>query len=149
MSDWRAIGDPDMLYRKLTCPIGGSETHWRLTCRIGDPSEASTPAESNRNFNTCTYVCLNVLIFIYFLLIYIHWNNILGHVEFSDQASRSPMGLRKVSDNNNILMNSYFRDVTIRLFAGHLFCCCARPPARDGGFVILQSYKTILNIIYL
>ena len=44
---------------------------WRPTCLIGDQRGL---------IGILTHV--NILIFIYFLLIYIYWNNILGHVGF-------------------------------------------------------------------
>ena len=60
--------------------------------------------------------CLNILIFIYYLLIYIYWNNILGFVVFrlvsdeayvkvSDQAGWSLKGLQWVLAYNNIFVN--------------------------------------------
>ena len=71
---------------------------------IGDPSETDMSAGSNQNFI--------ILIFIYFLLIYICWNNILGHVGFrvslmkhvevSDEAPWSPMKPVEVSDGSPI-----------------------------------------------
>ena len=93
----RLIGDLDMLYRRLTCPIGYDIPDWRPIEDRHAPSETDMPAESNRNFKTFKYSNFYI-----FLLIYIYWNTILGHVGFrwvSDEAFR---GLRWVSDRSPI-----------------------------------------------
>ena len=104
IEDWHYTSETDMTDRR---PIGDDMPHRRTTwlrSLIGISTH------------------LNILIFVYFLLIYIYWNNILGHVGFrwvSDEACRglrsdtsvsagSPMGLWLVSDNNNIFVNSCF-----------------------------------------
>ena len=98
------IGDLSETHRR---PIGDShawsETHqrpqhassetympdWRPTCLIGDPSQSDMthrrPTCLRSQIGISTH--LNIIIFIYFLLIYIYWNNILGSCEFQ-------MGLR-------------------------------------------------------
>ena len=107
------IGDLSETFWRPTCMIGDLDIfHLRLTGPFGNRLvllETDMPAESNRNFNTFKYSC-----FTYFLLIYIYWNNILGHDGFrwvSDEACWSLTGLRWVSDDNNIFVNSYFVDI--------------------------------------
>ena len=58
--------------------------HQRPKCRIGDPSETGMhhrrPTCLRSLIGISTH--LNIHIYIYFLLIYIYLNNILGHVGF-------------------------------------------------------------------
>ena len=74
----------------------------------GDPLETNMPSESNNNLNT--YLFLNIHILIYFVLIYIYWNNwglflcmlvsnvprmgCRSGISVSDGASQYQMGLR-------------------------------------------------------
>ena len=59
------------------------ETHQRPTCL-------------QRLIGISTY--LNILIFLFFLLIYIYWNNVLGHIGFRWVFDEAYRGLRWVSD---------------------------------------------------
>ena len=83
IGDRHALSENDIPHQRPTCLIGD-----RHAC--GDPWKTNMPAESNRNWNT--FIFLNILIFIYFLLIYICtcWYP-MGHVGFrlvSDEACR-------------------------------------------------------------
>ena len=93
----RLIGDPSKIDMPDRRPRhASSETdipHRRLTCLIGNPSGTDMPVESNRNFNT--YVYLNSLFVIHFLLIYSlknYWSVIIIIIYIG--ACRFQMGLR-------------------------------------------------------
>ena len=91
IGDRHAPSETDMPHRRLTCPIGDLTCLWR-------PIKDQHSSESNRNFNTY----LNILINIYYLLIYIYHNNArtpIRHVglwRVIDQACRSTLCLRLV-----------------------------------------------------
>ena len=78
MPDWRPIGDLEMLHWRLICLIRDAsetdmpgETHWRPPCR-GVQSEFTHAVQSE-----FTHISLNILIFIYFLLLY-NLNNVMN-----------------------------------------------------------------------
>ena len=68
MPDWRPIGDLDMLHWRLACPIGNRHA----------PSETDMPDRRPTWLRGLIGILTHYifLIFIYFLLIYIYWNNV-------------------------------------------------------------------------
>ena len=127
------IGDsPETHWRPIRDPLETDMPDRRL---IGDwhtPSETNMPGESNWNVNTFKYSYFYILFaYLYIGIIYgacrfqlgLRWS--MSTVEVSNKACRSPMGLRSgmsvsdgspiglrwVSVNNNIFVNSNLSSV--------------------------------------
>ena len=109
-----------MLYRRPACPIGDRHALSETDMSV-DTHRRPTCLRSPKEFKHIKY--LNKLIFIYFLLIYIYWNNLMKHVEVSEQACRSPTGLRQISDGSPICLKlvSDWSSIIIIFFVNSFF----------------------------
>ena len=124
MNDRRPIGDLEMLHRGPTCLIGNRfvlletfmpvETHRRPTyflfIYIGIMKDMSVSGGSL--IRHVGLQCVSDAALRWSIMSVsdgAYWYQMgLQHFEVSDQACRSPMGLRNVSESNNIFVNSIF-----------------------------------------
>ena len=128
---------PSETYRRPTCLIRDPSKN--STCINGDwhtpsvtniparrpigdqhtPSETDMPSDSNRNFNTFKYSYFYILFCLFIYIGIIHWGTSISdgspmkHVNVSYESPIRHVGLRWVSDNNNIFVNSHAKDLKL------------------------------------